>query len=465
MDVPSNSKMADAEAEPDAKRPCSAMVTLRPLKCAANLRERYTQDTADVFFVNVETKERLPAHREVLKVASAVFFKMFSGNWKEKEEKEIPAPEEYKWESFKAAITLLYGEEVEVEESCIPDVYRVAHCYDLTGVLAILAQEVCKWGGHLLGTVVELCGLAGDVPERSDDLLDVAVQYIAHNLEKVSTSYFLRFSFETMQRLVQSEAVKSTELVLLRTVNQWTNAQMDITLRQMKQLYSHIRFGTIPFEDLTECSEIGHDYLKSALKNHQHLVVENVRNNLVQITPRLAQKEVFQVYPMAQGVRAVVQQNGRIYVSNVSCNPSFGVTYCGKQVVRFQVDLRSEKFTNNILYCSLYSLHYGSVCYHDRKKLWNTLSQRCELKHDRGVYNTKMTMTLDYLQCTVVLSPMGAHVLLQSKDLPTDHYPQPSAAMVIDFPCTWDFPWLFAFGGTCGGSNPPMHFIIHPPTL
>ena len=452
--------MADAEAEPEAKRPCSAMVTLRPLKCAANLRERYIQDTADVFFVAGETKERLPAHREVLKVASAVFFKMFSGDWKEKEENEIPAPEEYMWESFKAAITLLYGEEVEVEESCIPDVYRVAHCYDLIGVLAILAREVCQWGGHLLGTVVELCGLAGDVPERSNDLLDVSVQYIAHNLEKVSTSDFVRFSYETMQRLVRSEAVKSTEPVLLRTLNQWTNAQVDITLRQMKELYSHIRFGTISFEELAECSEIGHDYLKLALKNHKHLVVENVRSNLVQITPRLGQKEVFQVYPMAQGIRAVVHSNRMIDVANVTCDPGFGVTYCGKQVVRFQVDLRSENFTNKILYCSLYSLQYDSVYKRDYRRLCNTLSQRCELKHDLRVYNKKMTMTLDFLQCTVVLSPMGAHVLLQSQDLPTDCRPHPSASMVMDFPCTWGFPWLFAFGG-----NSPIHFTIHPPTL
>ena len=72
-----------AEAELEANRPSSAVVTLFPLKGAANLRRRYTQDTADVLFVDGESKERLPAHREVLKVASAVFFKMFSGDWKE----------------------------------------------------------------------------------------------------------------------------------------------------------------------------------------------------------------------------------------------------------------------------------------------------------------------------------------------------------------------------------------------
>ena len=115
-------------------------VTLHPLKGFNNLRERYTEDTADVFFVEKETKERLPAHREVLKVASAVFFKMFDGDWKEKGEKEIPAPEEYNWESFKAALALLYSEEVEIKESSIVGIYRVAHCYDLKDVVYALGS-------------------------------------------------------------------------------------------------------------------------------------------------------------------------------------------------------------------------------------------------------------------------------------------------------------------------------------
>ena len=99
---------SDDDSEPDTKRPCSpVLVKLEPLKSVGSLRERYSEDTADVFFVEKETKERVPAHREVLKVASPVFFNMFDGDWKEKKKKEVPAPEEYNWESFKAAIALL----------------------------------------------------------------------------------------------------------------------------------------------------------------------------------------------------------------------------------------------------------------------------------------------------------------------------------------------------------------------
>ena len=72
----------------------SVAITLHPLKSVGNLRERYSESTADVIFTG---EERLPAHRAVLSVASSVFFKMFDGDWRESREKNIPAPTEYSW--------------------------------------------------------------------------------------------------------------------------------------------------------------------------------------------------------------------------------------------------------------------------------------------------------------------------------------------------------------------------------
>ena len=440
------------QAGPRAKRPCIKVT----LKGTDSLKERYPEVTADVFFVDGETKESLPAHREVLKVASSVFFRMFEGNWKEKRERRIQVPEEYKWESFKAAIALLYGEKVEVEESSVPDIVRIAHLYDLTRLMSILAQHLCQWGDHLLGTVVKLCAIAGDFPERNNDLLSAAVKHIARRLEKVDPSAITHFSCKAMEILVQSEAVTSAECVLLRTLNQWTRLQMDITLRQTNQLYSHIRFGTIPFEDLTECSDIGHDYLKSALKNHQHLVVDVVRNNLVQITPRLAQKEVFQVYPMAQGVRAVVQQNGQIKVSNVLGNPGFGIIYCGKQDIRFKLSLTTEA-SSNYLQCTLFSLHNPFARTMAQSGLKDTLRQKCQ--HVRPVFEGgPVEITLKFQKCTVVLHCAGADIMLRSTDLPGRL--DSCATIERSLSCYDAFPWVLTFGVTdCA------HVTIHPSTL
>ena len=70
-------RLAERMAEQPATVPDpSKAITLRPLKSVGNLQERYSEATADVVFVG---KERLPAHRAILSVASAVFFKMFDG--------------------------------------------------------------------------------------------------------------------------------------------------------------------------------------------------------------------------------------------------------------------------------------------------------------------------------------------------------------------------------------------------
>ena len=451
---------SDDDSEPDTKRPCSpVLVKLEPLKSVGSLRERYSEDTADVFFVEKETKERVPAHREVLKVASPVFFNMFDGDWKEKKKKEVPAPEEYNWESFKAAIALLYGEEVKVEESSIPDIYRVAHLYDLRGVISVLAHAVCQWDRDLLETVVELCVLTLDMPDRSEGLLNAAVPYIAHHLEEVKISDFVRLSYEVMQMLVQCEDITSNEIVLLRILHQWTNEHLDITVNQLKQLYSHIRFGTIPYESLAECSMIGHDKLKLALENHQKLSVDRLRSNLHQVTPRSGQKEVFQVYPMVQGVRAVVQQNREILVhlppQRSASSAGAGILYCGKQVVRFKMDLKWEASMDTTQYFKSTLFSVQSTC-SDNKE--------CALQYVLEHADRSKT-TLNFLRCTVVLDPTGAYLTLQSTDLP-GRYDKPCAAQNMDLPFKGSLPWVLTFDVSTRYSNTPLFVLtIHPPIL
>ena len=131
----------------------SEAITLHPLKAVGNLRERYPEATADVAFVG---KERLPAHRAVLSVTSSVFFKMFNGDWKKSREKNIPAPTEYSCEAFKAAITLLYGVEVEVDEFSILDVYKVPHCNDLGYVKVVLAHTISQWDADVVDTACRM---------------------------------------------------------------------------------------------------------------------------------------------------------------------------------------------------------------------------------------------------------------------------------------------------------------------
>ena len=454
-----------------ARRPCIT-VTLNPLNGTDDLTERYPEGTADVFFVNGETKEKLPAHREVLKVASSVFFRMFEGKWKEREEKEIPAPEEYKWESFKAAITLLYGKEVEVEESCIPDVYRVAHCYNLTGVLAILAREVCKWGGHMSATVVELCSLAENVPERDNSVLRTAVRYIARHLDLMSAADVAHLLYETMLKLVKSEAVRSTELALFHTLNQWTDVHSDITQSQVKQLYSYIRFGTIPYNCLPECSVVGHDNLRSALQNHQQLSLDGVRSNLTQITPRKAQKEVFQLYPMDRSVGTMAKEDGKTEVHLPGqCRyavvphqvvPAVGIVYFGRQEIKFHIDLKAEASAVANFQCKLISLPDPHTDIVEWSRLQTTLTHRCTRYHVRGELGDSTT-TIKFLCCSVVLSCTGANLMLQSEPLPSS---DACTCKKMEVSSPGPLPWMLVFSWQSHNlTHNPLVLTIHPPTL
>ena len=467
---------ADQVVLPRARRPCIT-VTLNPFNGTDDLEERYPEDTADVFFVDGETNESLPAHREVLKVASSVFFRMFEGNWKEKRERRIQAPEEYKWESFKAAITLLYGEEVEVEESCIPDVYRVAHCYKLTGVLAILAREVCQWGGHLLGTVVELCSLAENVPERNNSVLNSAVQCIVCHLDLASTANVAHLSYETMLKLVKSEAVRSTELVLLRTLNKWTDLHSDITLSQVKQLYSYIRFGTIPYKCLAECSVVGHDNLRSALQNHQQMSLDGVRSNLTQITPRRAQKEVFQLYPMDRSVGTMAKEDGKTEVhlpgqqpTGWRCAvvphqvaPAVGIVYFGKQEIKFKIDLKEEANIETDFQCKLISLPDPLTDTVAQSLLQTTLTNRGMSEYVRGGLQDSATV-IKFLCCNVVLSCTGAHLMLQSESLLSFNA---GAYKKINLSSPGRLPWVLAFSWQSHNAfaHNSLVLTIHPPDL
>ena len=467
----SNMHMAAlAVEEPEAKRLCTTTVKLRPVSSVNKLRERYTEDNADVVFVDQETTKRLPAHREVLKVASDVFFRTFSGDWKESVEKEIKAPKEYRWESFKAVIALVYGEEIEVEEATIPDIYGLAHLYDFREVTAMLGSAIRQWDSHLLETVVKLCVLAQDRPETGTGigLLHPTLQYIARHLEQVQAQSvdIAHLSYHTMLMLVQSEDVTSAELVLLQVLNQWTNEHSDISLKQAKQLYFHIRFGTIPFESLTECiAATGHEHLELAVLNRQQLTIDRVRVNVLQVTPRMSQKEVFKVYPMATGF-ALSRPEGKYRYSHISFSPAVAVMYSNREDLEFEithtvdvsVDTSYESYGHIRSHAFDMSVDTSYECYgHTRTVpclvcelssmtvVEETKTVKVDLReHDHLLRNASKAAMI-FRRIRVTLSGAGAclnfHPDLESYESVIDK----TVFKTVDLPYSRPFPWLMTF--------------------
>ena len=427
----------------------SKAITLHPLKAVGNLRERYSEATADVVFVG---EERLPAHRAVLSVASAVFFKMFDGDWKENREKNIPAPTEYSWEAFKAAIMLLYGVEVEVDESSILDVYKVAHCYDLGQVKVVLTHAILRWGADRVDIVVELCALAGHLETEEDqeehEVIQVGVAYIVKHLAQIKTkpAGLSALSYEAMLKLVQCEDISVPELDVFLLLNQWMDGQLDITLRQAQQLYSHIRYGFIPYEFLSLGTS--QENLILTVQNHQQLSVDKTKNNLKLITPRLCQSEVLQVYPLVAGLSVLRKTGEWEFVNDQYCY-AVGVIFSGRQELTFRLSLKMAGQKQATLHgsginCTLYA-ELSSFCEES-----NTTKATAEMNLVEQVKFGSALMNMSFMDFTVTMMSTGAFLVLESRQcqfggfylLPNDKH----VCKNLDLPFKGPFPWMLKIG-------------------
>ena len=416
----------------------SEAITLHPLKAVGNLQERYSKATADVFFVG---EERLPAHKAVLSVASSVFFKMFDGDWRESRERNIPAPTEYSWEAFKAAITLLYGVEAEVDVSSVLDVFRVAHCYDLGHVKVVLAHAISQWGADMVDTVLELCALVGiletEEDQREHEVIQAGSSYIVKHLAliKAESSGLNGLPYEAMLKVVQSEDITVPELDVFLLLKQWMKGHLDITLGEAQQLYSHIRYGMIPYEFLSlgTCQE----NLDLTLQIHQQLSVTKMKNNLKLITPRLCQSEVLQVYPLVAGL-SVSRKIGRWEFVNIlePTKYTVGVIFSGRQELSFQLSLNMVADLNTRLCVELSSLSEKS----------NTKNSAAQM----NVANSILNMRSEFL---FLLKPTGAFLVRmcnrrQSLRLENDQCQCKS----VDLPFRGPFPWILMMGVPCNKS-------------
>ena len=408
----------------------SEAITLHPLKSVGSLQERYSKATADVAFVG---EERLPAHRAILSVASAVFFKMFDGDWRESRERNIPAPTEYSWEAFKAAITLLYGVEAEVDESSVVDVYKVAHCYDLGYVKVVLAHAILQWGADMVDTVLELCALVGiletEEDQREHEVIQAGSSYIVKHLAliKAKPTGLIGLPYEAMLKVVQSEDITVPELNVFLLLKQWMAGNLDITLRQAQQLYSHIRYGMIPYEFLSLGTS--QENLDLTLQNHKQLSVTKIKNNLKLITPRLCQSEVLQVYPLVAGL-SVLRTIGRWEFVNIlePTKYTVGVIFSGRQELSFQLSLNMLADQNTRLCVELFS-----VCENSSTK--NSAAQM-------NVPNT--ILNSEYL---FFLKPTGAFLLRMCN---RSH--DQCQCKSVDLPFRGPFPWILMMGVPCNKS-------------
>ena len=98
-------------------------------------------------------------------------------------------------------------------------------------------------------TVVHLCALVGQVEaEEENERLQAPVRYLTHYLEQIKRRAvdIAGLYFQMVLMLVKSEAMIS-ELVLLTTINQWMDANPDVTMVKAQKIFAHVCYGTLPF--------------------------------------------------------------------------------------------------------------------------------------------------------------------------------------------------------------------------
>ena len=284
----------------------------------SDLRRRFQRSTSDVVFKG-DSGNELHAHKMVLSVASPVFFEMFQGDWKEKEQEKLPVPGGFQWEVFEAVIAFLYDDEVvKIKEDHLLDLYECAHYLQLQKLILAIAeglkvwsfswkvevgsQEVDSWVFALCESVRSRDEGEGKDP-KNNALYQACLTFFARNIKFCSGA---KLSYATMLDIAASEEITGKEIDLLKFIAKYIEGQ-DLRMSEVDMLYSNIRFGTIPHctlsEEVPSVKYAGGGNLSRAVAQHSKFDLDVVLENAVLFQSRKAQNPPVIVFPMQVGMK------------------------------------------------------------------------------------------------------------------------------------------------------------------
>ena len=315
-----------------------------PILSTVGLKERFTDDNADVVFTSGSDKT-FSAHRAVLSVSSSVFFKMFEGEWKEKNTKEISLPDTVDFEAFSAALSLLYGIQVSVEKGRLLEVYKLADMYDLASVKMAIAMGIPGWNTDL---VIDMCLLATQFDSQclcNAKIMQSCVDFFISNFHTLSNEVEVEISklpYEVMMKVVQSDELNvSSELEVSQVLVKWTRSQSNISFQQVQDLFEHVRYDAIPYKQLSTVVSrdiCNHERFGKALASADFLDVESLQSEIKWFAPRKYQtiSHPLKVYPLHPDIVVTREAKCSTFTnfqgSNYKDNPSqLGIIYFGDQ--------------------------------------------------------------------------------------------------------------------------------------
>ena len=268
------------------------------------VKKIFNDENSDVTFVesnDSSSKNMLSAHRMVLSVASLYFYKMFQGDWKEKGQETIPVPGGFQWPVFAAVISFLYGEDIEIEEDYILELYKAADYLELDILKIAINEGFTNWELVNNGLAIEFCILARQLQDdRSSDAgshgYSGSLEYIARHVkeimdEGVNISHLPK---AIILDILRSEMITQVELVLYSFLTCWAEAHVrNLSFYETQEIFGNIRYGTIPLSTLNDivCKEFYNNKLLGvAMSQHRGLNKDVLLEDPLQYCSRKAQK-------------------------------------------------------------------------------------------------------------------------------------------------------------------------------
>ena len=311
-------------------------------------------------------------------------------------------------------------------------------------MLPIIVREVSLWGDSLLDTALELCVLAAVVDSNSE-LMQTVVKVLARNLEKFKEMpmKWCTLPYDAMLMIVKSNDISAPEVTLLDLLNKWTEAQPEVSVKRVQELYGHIRYCIVPYENLLSCVII-HKNLSAAFQMHRQLSVDQVKENLIQLTPRPLQEDVFQAYPMTPNL-AIARQKGKWQFMDCNSSHSVGVIYAGKDECTFEIYIAVGSDSRASLVCELSSIY--DVEEMRVASMKNTQSMIYEPPEDAEprppLFHTASCALDNHRHLRVILNPRGVQVTLAASSSSVGVFGNKKVCLMK---CSGEFPWLFGFG-------------------
>jgi hypothetical protein len=234
-----------------------------------------------------ESTKKLRAHSHLLSSASPVFKKMLEGDWKESggvvELKEID------WDVVIALISLIYMRPVDLREDLLVDLYRAAHMYDVP--VALKAVVGCVPRMESKECVVDLAITANSLEgESEDEMASACGSYLIKCLDDVED--IRRIPYKTMMAVAKAEGTDLDELTILNNLLKWSREHKEeVTLEERRELFSYIRYGQVPLEDMLEALSgggfpCGEEFSKMIMF-HSSCDPADIIANMPLFTPRL----------------------------------------------------------------------------------------------------------------------------------------------------------------------------------